>query len=111
MATDTQRDHAEHSAHDDHEEHWPDWKYVQLAIGLALITAVEVLLSYIRDDMGPVFLPALLLLMAVKFFAVVMFFMHLKFDNKIFGLMFYTGLGLAVFVYIVALFTFHVFSN
>ena len=38
--------------------------------------------------------------MAVKFFTVVLFFMHIKFDNKIFGRLFYIGLGLAVFVYI-----------
>ena len=36
--------------------------------------------------------------------------MHLRFDNKLFSALFYTGLGLAVFVYIVAMFTFHVFD-
>src|SRR5688572_21605426 len=96
-------------AHDG-EEHWPDWKYVQLAAALAIVTAIEVLLSYIKDDMGAVFLPALLLLMAIKFFAVVMFFMHLKFDNRLFSLLFYLGLGLAVGVYVAALCTFEFFA-
>ena len=92
-------------------EHWSDLKFVYLALGLAAITAIEVALSYMVDDLGPVFLPALLVLMLVKFFAVVMYFMHLKFDNGLFSLMFYMGLGLAVSVYLIALFTFKFFSS
>jgi cytochrome c oxidase subunit 4 len=111
MTTETHPEHAGHghSTHDD-KEHWSDFQYVKLALGLAVITAVEVLLSYIKDDMGAFFLPALLLLMAIKFFAVVLYFMHLKFDNRLFGLMFYMGLFLAVGVYMVALFTFKFFD-
>ena len=48
--------------------------------------------------------------MVVKFFTVVSYFMHLKFDNKIFSFMFYLGLILAVGVYCAALATFHFFS-
>lgn len=97
---------------DDHPgEHWSDLKFIYLAIGLAVITGVEVALSYMVDDLGPVFLPALLILMLVKFFAVVMYFMHLKFDNRLFSLMFYLGLGLAFTVYMIALFTFKFFSS
>ena len=99
-----------HHAHDG-KEHWSDWQYVQLAAALAFVTAIEVLLSYIKDDMGSVFLPALLILMAIKFFAVVMFFMHLKFDNRLFSVLFYLGLGLAVGVYVVALCTFQFFAS
>jgi cytochrome c oxidase subunit 4 len=58
-----------------------------------------------------VFLPALLILMAFKFFAVVLFFMHLRFDNRLFSILFYMGLVLAVGVYLVALFTFQFFSS
>jgi cytochrome c oxidase subunit 4 len=47
--------------------------------------------------------------MVVKFFMVVSYFMHLKFDNKLFSLMFYIGLGLALFVYFTALATFKFF--
>jgi cytochrome c oxidase subunit IV len=96
---------------DPHEEHWTDFQYVKLAIGLAIVTAVEVLLSYIKDDIGGLFLPLLLILMVIKFFAVVMFFMHLKFDNRLFSVMFYTGLGLAIFVYVAALLTFRFFDG
>jgi len=109
-------DHAEeridHDAPDDaHEEHWSVLKYVQLFVLLVVVTAVEVALSYMVDDLGALFLPLLLVLMAIKFFAVVLFFMHLKFDNRLFGLMFYLGLGLAVSVYLVALFTFRFFDS
>ncbi len=108
-------EHGEHAVTDipeDHPgEHWSDLKFIYLAIGLAVITAIEVALSYMVDDLGPVFLPALLILMLVKFFAVVMYFMHLKFDNGLFSLMFYMGLGLAVGVYLIALFTFQFFSS
>ena len=48
--------------------------------------------------------------MAPKFVTVVSYFMHLKFDNKIFSFMFYMGLMLAVVVYCAALATFHFFS-
>ena len=100
------------AVHDDsaHEEHWSDLKYVQLFVFLVVVTAVEVALSYMVDDLGALFLPLLLILMVVKFFAVVLFFMHLKFDNRLFGLMFYMGLGLAIGVYVAALSTFRFFD-
>jgi cytochrome c oxidase subunit IV len=123
MTTDTHSDRSEHSdapdpsAHDVHphsghddQHHWTDLQYVQLALGLAIITALEVLLSYTKDSVGGFFMPALLIMMAIKFFAVVFYFMHLKFDNRLFGLLFYTGLLLAVGVYCAALLTFQFFS-
>ena len=61
--------------------------------------------------MHPYATPALLIMMTIKFFMIVLVFMHLKFDSKIFGYMFYTGLGLALFVYLVFLFTFQFFRG
>jgi cytochrome c oxidase subunit 4 len=111
-AVDHAEEHVDHGPADDaHDEHWTDFKYVQLFVFLVVVTAVEVALSYMVDDLGAVFLPLLLVLMAIKFFAVVLFFMHLKFDNRLFGLMFYMGLGLAIGVYLVALFTFRFFDG
>ena len=114
MTTDT---HPEHPAHEvpphgghDDQHHWTDMQYIQLAFALAVITALEVALSYTKDDFGSFFLPLLLIMMAVKFFAVVFYFMHLKFDNRLFGLLFYTGLFLAIGVYCAALLTFHFFA-
>ena len=53
MTTDTHDAPAHDETHgDDHAEHWTDFQYVKLAILLAVITAVEVLLTYIKDDIG-----------------------------------------------------------
>ena len=56
------------------------------------------------------FLPSLLIMMVVKFIIVVSYFMHLKFDNKLFSWVFYAGLILALTVYAIFLATFHFFS-
>lgn len=95
--------------HDDHAEHKPDSYYVKVAAMLAVITALEVAWSYI--DVGPFFLPGLLLMMVVKFIAVVSIFMHLKFDKKVFSWSFYTGLILAIGVYIVMALAFQAFGG
>jgi cytochrome c oxidase subunit 4 len=84
-----------------------DAGYIKIALILAAITALEVSTYYV--DFGPLFLPSLIIMMVVKFFMVVSYFMHLKFDNKLFSLMFYIGLGLALFVYFTALATFKFF--
>lgn len=86
-----------------------DIQYVWVALVLAFFTAIEVSVSYI--DIGRFFLPLLLTLMVLKFFAVVTLFMHLKFDNKMFSVMFYLGLFMAVSVYVATLATFHFFSS
>ncbi len=95
----------------EHAEHgWSDLKYIQLAAFLALITGLEVYASY-ADWLGAAFIPSLIIMMVVKFAAVVLFFMHLKFDSRIFSWLFYAGLFLAVFVYVVTLFTFQFFNS
>ena len=71
--------------------------------------AAEVAASYM--DLGAIFIPALLIMMVAKFFIVVSYFMHLKFDHKLFSWLFYAGLFLAVGVYIGALSTFHFFGK
>jgi cytochrome c oxidase subunit 4 len=85
-----------------------DRQYIVVAAVLAVITAMEVTITYV--DIGPIFLPTLLILMAIKFLTVVSYFMHLKFDRKIFSFLFYTGLILAIGVYSAALATFHFFN-
>ena len=96
---------------DDHEshDHPSDNRYIVIAAILAVITAAEVAASY--ADLGPVFIPLLLFMMAIKFFVVVSYFMHLKFDNNVFKRLFYTGLFLAIFVYVGALLTFRFFES
>jgi cytochrome c oxidase subunit IV len=100
-----------HDAHAGAGDHtWPDRKYIQLAAVLAIITALEVYASY-ADWLGPAFIPSLIIMMVIKFAAVVLFFMHLKFDSPIFGWLFYSGLFLAVGVYVGFLLTFQFFQR
>ena len=61
-------------------------------------------------EVGAAFLPALLIMMAIKFVMVVLFFMHLRFDSKWFNMAFWTGLILAILVYVAALTTFRFFG-
>jgi cytochrome c oxidase subunit 4 len=91
-----------------HGHGWTDGQYVLLALFLAVVTALEVYASY-ADWLGPFFIPSLIIMMVIKFVAVVLFFMHLRFDSKLFSILFYTGLGLALLVYIGTLLTFQFF--
>ena len=104
--TAVQAEHTDaHEAHDDHEHGLSDLGYVKVALALAVITALEVYASY-ADWLGRAFIPLLLFLMVVKFVSVVLYFMHLKFDSRLFSIMFYVGLVLAIGVYGVTLFVF-----
>src|SRR6056297_3139088 len=95
------------SGHAD-EHHGPtDAFFIKTAAVLAVITALEVAASYV--PLGVFFLPILIGLMIIKFLAVVLVFMHVKYDTKIFGQLFWVGLGLATFVYLVMLLTFQFF--
>ena len=106
--TDTLETTTDDTAHDNH--HGPtDKQFIGIFCALVAITAVEVAVSYL--DIGPLFLPVLLGLMIVKFFTVVWYFMHIKFDAKIFGRLFYIGLGLAVVIYVAMLSTFQFFAG
>ena len=91
--------------HDDEgHDHPSDWAYVKIAVVLALVTAVEVF-TYFRTvlDWGAFLVPSLIFMMVVKFYLVATWFMHLRFDSKLFGRMFTAGLTLAVGVYVVTL--------
>lgn len=94
---------------DDHSDHLSDNRYIVIAAILAVITAAEVVASYV--DLGAAFIPLLLFMMAVKFFIVVSFFMHLRFDHRVFSFLFYTGLLLALVVYVAALTTFRFWNS
>ncbi len=81
-----------------HEQHGlSDWGYVKVALLLAVLTAAEVLTYFY--DFGRIEVPLLLVLMVVKFEIVVAYFMHLRFDNKLFTYLFATGLVLTIGVY------------
>ena len=90
--------------HDEGHAHPSDWAYVKIAVVLAVITALEVF-TYFESvvDWGAALVPSLIFMMIVKFYLVATWFMHLRFDSKLFGRMFTAGLILAVGVYLVTL--------
>jgi cytochrome c oxidase subunit IV len=107
-ATEAHHDAGHDEAHGSHAEHGAsDKQYIVIALILAALTAIEVSTYYV--DFGPLFMPTLFVLMTVKFVIVASYFMHLKFDNKIFTYLFYSGLLLAIAVYVGALATFKFF--
>lgn len=99
MATDTVKaDAGTHPPDAEAGHHHPtERQYVIIALILGAITAVEVALYYI--DTGALNVPLLLILAAAKFIVVVGYFMHLKFDSRLFRNLFITGLILAILVY------------
>lgn len=80
-----------------HDSRHPTFKqYVTIAIVLFVITAVEFLIIVPQGLKGSgVVIAPLVALSALKFAVVIMFYMHLKFDNRLLGSVFLTGLVLA----------------
>ena len=89
-------------AHAGSHVHPSDLKYIKIAIILAVFTAAEVS-TYTFDITGHLLVALLIPMMVIKFTIVALYFMHLKFDSKLFTTMFLGGLTFAVVVYIVLL--------
>lgn len=83
-------------------------EYVKIAVILAIITAVEVGAYYVSGLPNGVLSAALLVMMVVKFSLVGLWFMHLRFDSKLFRRLFLGGIGLAILIYFVVLASFGV---
>ena len=89
---------SEEEAHEEHHDHGlSDVGYIKIALILGVLTAVEVATYF--WDFGILEVPSLLILMVVKFQIVCSYFMHLKFDSKVFSYLFVTGLILAMAVF------------
>ena len=73
---------------------------------LAVLTALEVAAYYM--ELGSLEVPLLIGLSIAKFVLVVMFFMHLKFDSRIFTGVFMAGMVLAVFMVGALILLYHV---
>ncbi len=100
------------ATHDDGgHAHPSDWAYVKIALALGFVTALEVS-TYFESvvDWGRALVPALMVMMVLKFYLVATWFMHLRFDSKLFARMFQAGLLLAVAVYVATLFAFQFFA-
>jgi cytochrome c oxidase subunit IV len=98
----------QHAAHDDAHAHaHPDWStYKWVALILTVITVVEVWIFYTPFAEHRLFVPSLLTMSAAKFAIVVLFYMHLKYDAKLFRALFGGPLLIGVVVIISLLFLF-----
>jgi cytochrome c oxidase subunit IV len=97
---------------DAHHDHATPRQYVLIAVILAIITAIEIGVSYVPDEVPQwVMIVMLLFLAGIKFFMVAAWFMHLRFDNKVLRRLFITGLVAAPILYLIALSSLHVFST
>ena len=81
--------------------------YIQVAVALALITGVEVATLYVPGIPNPVLVISLLAMSAIKFYLVVGFFMHLKYDHGIMRALFVGPLviAIAIILAVMALFS------
>jgi len=107
--------------HDSHDiPHASAGKYIQIASVLFVLTALEVLLyevcfghlkgSGLSTSLAPHFVSVLLILSAMKFWFVAMFYMHLKFDIKVLTWLFAFSLVIAAVV-ICALFVLFTYNR
>ncbi|MFO7893806.1 MAG: cytochrome C oxidase subunit IV family protein [Longimicrobiales bacterium] len=107
-------DAVEHTQHPGDEtgdhEHPGYMTYLVVAAVLTVITALEVAIFYIPALSG-VIVPLLLTLSAGKFVLVVMFYMHLKMDSRIFTGVFLAPMLLAVFLVVALILLFNVLPN
>ena len=103
----TEETQSEHEAV--HTGHPTPLTYFKVAMTLSIITAAEVAVFYV-EGLGHGIIPVLVVLSAAKFALVAMFYMHLKYDARLFSWLFVGGLTLAVAVFIAVLGLFQFFA-
>ena len=88
------------SGHDtEHSKHPTTKKYLIIAVILFVITAIEFVIILPESMQGSALaLGPLVALSVLKFYIVIMFYMHLKFENPLLTKVFYGGLALGLFV-------------
>ncbi|HEU5003692.1 MAG TPA: cytochrome C oxidase subunit IV family protein [Actinomycetota bacterium] len=95
---------ADAAAHPVEHVHPGPWEYLKIAFILALLTALEVSVYYLSSLKS--ILPGVLIGLAiVKFSLVALYFMHLKFDTRLFRRLLTLGIILAITVYTIAITT------
>lgn len=93
---------SEHGA----QSHATTGTYFRVAAILVMVTLIEVGVFYVPAFQSAL-VPILLVLSAFKFVLVVMFYMHLKFDNRFYTFLFGGPLLLALGVIVGLLFIFY----
>ena len=72
--------------------------YWVIGVFLFVITALEIAAYYLEDSLGAAMVPVIGILSALKFFLVVAFYMHLKYDSRIFSGIFLFPMALGTLV-------------
>ena len=90
----------------EHHAHPTDSTYWTVGGVLAALTLLEVTTYWWPEEWHKVTFWLLIIMMAIKFVLVALFFMHLRFDPKLLKRTFFFGLSLALAVYLVMLSTF-----
>jgi cytochrome c oxidase subunit 4 len=98
--------HTEEHAEEHTEKHPGVLEYTQIGLILFAITAIEVGIYYVGLSFTALVV-SLLVLSLIKFTLVVLWFMHLRFDNRLFSTMFVMGLVTAVTVFTVVISVLH----
>ena len=88
---------------ENHIDHPTPKKYVQIAIALGILTAIEIALYYTEDIVGVFTDPILIILAVGKFIIVVGWFMHLRFENKMVNRFFTGGMILALVLFAIVM--------
>lgn len=91
-----------------HTGHPTPMTYFIVAMTLSALTAIEVIVFYFTW-LGYGIIPVLVILSGAKFALVVMFYMHLRYDARLFSVLFVGGLALAFAVVFALLGLFHFF--
>ena len=78
-----------------HSEHPTPLLYFKVAMTLVVLTILEVVL-FLVDALSYGIIPVIAVLSIAKFVLVGMFYMHLRYDHKLFYTLFATGLILAI---------------
>jgi len=68
--------------------------YLFIFIALAVLTLIETLVSYVQQE--SIKLPTLVILSVIKVILVLLYFMHLKSDSKIYTYLFIGGCLLSI---------------
>lgn len=94
-------DHQEHAEHTTYKHTIPFDVYIKVALSLFALTVLTVVASRFHEMLGAFAAPVAFLIACVKASLVLLFFMHLKYDNKLNRVIFSMG-----FLFLLILFTF-----
>ena len=116
----TTPEHAPHTPHGEDHDHPGPGTYFRIGLILAVLTALEVGAYELahrggtaQQVLGPIVVPVLLVLSALKFALVAMYYMHLKNDSRMFTSVFVASLIIAtvVIVTLMLLMSYHLNYN